>query len=377
GDKNAGTNKTITVSGATAGANTNVSNYNINYVSDTNSTITQKALTVTALSQTKTYDGSTNVASNTAFNVSGLVSNETISAVTLAYGDKNAGTNKTITVSGATAGANTNVSNYNINYVNSTNSTINKANITGVSGISANDKSYDGTTTATINSSAANFSGKISGDNLILTGGTGGFATKNAANNIVVNLTNLTLSGTDAGNYNLVGTAANFSGTANITPRSVSVSAISVNNKSYDGTNSAVVNYSSAVITGIVSGDQVNITSATAVYADASIGINKSVSISNVTLGGADSSNYKLVSSNFSAVSSIINNTSTATTNATIGLTFSDDVLQQYTATVLSKINKIEFTQPAYTYLHTVKQNSDYLQVDYIERGVNITISGR
>ena len=130
-------------------------------------------------------------------------------------------------------------------------------------------------------------------------------------------------------------------------------------------------------MTGIVSGDQVNITSATAVYADSSIGTNKSVLISNITLGGADSSNYKLINSNFSAVSSIINNTSTATTNATIGLTFSDDVLQQYTATVISKINKIEFTQPAYTYLHTVKQNSDYLQVDYIERGVNITVSGR
>ena len=217
----------------------------------------------------------------------------------------------------------------------------------------------------------------MSGDNLILTGGTGGFASKNAANNIVVNVTNLTLGGTDAGNYNLVGGTVSYNGTANITPKNVSVSSIAVNNKSYDGTNSAVVNYSSAVMTGIVSGDQVNITSATAVYADSSIGTNKSVLISNIQLGGADSSNYRLVSSNFSAVSSIINNTSTATTNTTVGLTLSDDMLQKYTATVISRINKIEFTQPAYTYLHTVKQNSDYLQVDYIERGVNITVSGR
>ena len=37
-----------------------------------------------------------------------------------------------------------------------------------------------------------------------------------------------------------------------------------------------------------------------------------------------------------------------------MGLTFSDEISQKYTATVISRINKIEFTQPAYTYLHTV-----------------------
>jgi hypothetical protein len=177
-DKNAGNaNKTITIGGATAGANTSLDNYNVTYVNSTTSTIAQKALTVTATAQSKTYNGLTTVSNASGFNATGFVGNETISAVTLAYTDKNAGNaNKTITIGGATAGANTSLDNYNVTYVNSTGNTISKANITAITGVTLSDKVYDGTTSASFNLSGANFTGKVTGDNLTLSGGTGGLA---------------------------------------------------------------------------------------------------------------------------------------------------------------------------------------------------------
>ena len=256
-DKNAGIgNKTVAVSNAVAGANTSLSNYNnITYVNNATSTINQANLTITATNQTKTYDGSVNVSNTSGFITTGLVSGENVS-VTLAYTDKNAGSNKTVTVTNAVAGANTSLSNYNTPvYVNNTNSTITQATITAITNVTLSDKVYDGTTNASFNVSNATFTGKIGGDNLTLTGGTGGFATKNAGSNISVSVTNLSLGGTDAGNYVVTGGSPSFNGTANITQANVTLT-----------TNSSTVAYNGSVQT--VSG--FTVTSGTLYGTDAS-----------------------------------------------------------------------------------------------------------
>ena len=78
-------------------------------------------------------------------------------------------------------------------------------------GLTATDKVYDGTDSASVTASP----NELSGDDVSVTFNAA-FSNKNVANNKVINLTNLTLGGTDAANYAL---PASPSVTADITAR--------------------------------------------------------------------------------------------------------------------------------------------------------------
>src|SRR5690606_21418462 len=81
--------------------------------------------------------------------------------------------------------------------------TINQKNLT-ISGVTITDKTYDGTTTATIDVSGAFLTGVVVSDDVGFAAGTGGVVSADAGNNIEVNLTSdFTLTGTAAGNYTL------------------------------------------------------------------------------------------------------------------------------------------------------------------------------
>src|SRR5206468_10314040 len=92
-----------------------------------------------------------------------------------------------------------------------------------VSGITATDKIYDATTSATLNTASAALTGVISGDTVTLAAGsaTGTFATKNAGTGKVVNVSGLSLSGADARNYTLTQPTT----TASITQAGLTVTA--------------------------------------------------------------------------------------------------------------------------------------------------------
>ena len=64
----------------------------------------------------------------------------------------------------------------------------------------------------------------------------------------------------------------------------------------YDGTNSATLILSNAVLVGVVSGDTVALdtTSAVGVFADKNVGAGKLVTLSGVTLLGTDAAKYAL-----------------------------------------------------------------------------------
>jgi hypothetical protein len=165
-----------------------------------------------------------------------------------------------------------------------------------VSGITAANKVYDGKTSATLNTSAATFGGEISGDNLTVTGGVGTFADKNAGVGKTVTITGLSLGGTDAGNYTLSSSTA--SSTADISKAAISaVSGITAANKVYDGKTSATLNTNAAAFGGEISGDNLTVTGGVGTFADKNAGAGKSVSISGLSLGGADAGNYTLTSS--------------------------------------------------------------------------------
>ena len=81
---------------------------------------------------------------------------------------------------------------------------------------------------------------------------------------------------------------------ANITPASITISGVTANNKIYNGTAAATLNFGSATLTGLFSGDAVTINSgsATAAFSDKNAGNAKPVTISGITLSGADAANY-------------------------------------------------------------------------------------
>lgn len=83
--------------------------------------------------------------------------------------------------------------------------------------------------------------------------------------------------------------------TTNVTvsKKKITVSGITVENKTYDDTTSAVLNYGSVVFSGKLSGDTLTV-SAIGAFNDKSAGAGKTVSISAIQLGGASAANYEL-----------------------------------------------------------------------------------
>ena len=76
------------------------------------------------------------------------------------------------------------------------------------------------------------------------------------------------------------------------------ITGIAVSNKTYDGTKDATIDTSasSIVYTGKEDGDTLTLVSATLEFADAAVGTNKTVTISDIVLGGTSIDNYKLAS---------------------------------------------------------------------------------
>jgi hypothetical protein len=156
-----------------------------------------------------------------------------------------------------------------------------------VSGTTATNKVYDGNNSATITGMTLN--GIISPDEVTVSG-TAIFNTINVANNIEIT-TNLTLSGTDASNY-IVTQPSGLS--ANITPKSLSITGVSANDKVYDGNITASLS-GTPTLTGIVGTDDVSVTgTGVATFTNKTVANNKPVNVSGYTLTGSAASNYSI-----------------------------------------------------------------------------------
>lgn len=128
------------------------------------------------------------------------------------FNNKNFGTNKTVTITGVTlTGARS--SNYNLTAQPTATGNITKKDIT-ISGIVANDKQYDTNTSVTFDTSSINVNTIYSGDTVTYTV-VGAFQTATAGNSKPVDITAVTLGGTDGGNYQVIPLPTGI--TANIT----------------------------------------------------------------------------------------------------------------------------------------------------------------
>ncbi len=88
-------------------------------------------------------------------------------------------------------------------------------------------------------------------------------------------------------------TAASTTKTYTIKPRGVEISGITANKKVYDGTKDAELDYSKVVFARLIEGDALTV-SAEGTFADSNAAKGKTVTITNLVLGGRSASNYVL-----------------------------------------------------------------------------------
>jgi gliding motility-associated-like protein len=294
-NRNAGTAKPVSVSGFTIGGN-DAGNYTLIQPSLT-ANITTATLTVNGITaNNKIYDATKTAILNIGGAVlTGILGSDAVNlistSVTGSFDSKNAGTSKYVSASGFSLGG-PDMANYSLSQPVTT-ANIMKASLT-VSGVSANNKVYNGTTVATLNTGSALLAGVLGGDNvtIVSAGATGTFVNRNVGANKIVTASGLTLSGSDSGNYTIIVPALS----ADITKAPLTISGLTANNKVYDGTTAATLNLSSASLTGIIDADAVSLNSSAAsgTFSDANIGSGKVVTTTGFTLGGTDSGNYSL-----------------------------------------------------------------------------------
>ncbi|MBR4619912.1 MAG: hypothetical protein IKO46_02905, partial [Salinivirgaceae bacterium] len=290
-NKNAGTDKQVTFNYTKSGAD--AANYAFaNESGSTTANIEPRELAISSVSAAgKEYDG--NTATTVTIAASNIVSGDVVTFGTAAaFDDKNVGTNKTVNFTYTKSGAD--AANYSFAQANGTA----KANITArtltLSNFVANGKTYDGTTNATGGAFSDN---RVSGDVLQFTYDYS-FENKNVGTNKNVNFSNIAISGgADKDNYTLAATTG--AAKADITVKTLAISNIKAENKTYDGNTTTSVSYT----TDKVATDDVTF-GTTATFADKNVGNGKAVSF-NYTKSGADAANYAFANATGSTTANI------------------------------------------------------------------------
>ncbi len=282
-DKNVGTGKMVTLTGAALEGD-DAGNYDLTGVATTTADITQLDIAGSFTGDSKVYDGNLDATVADRF-LAGVFTGDTVSLTggTASFVDKNVGTDKTVTLSGASLGG-ADAGNYNLTGVATTTADITALEVTGA--FNSASKEYDGNTSAA--ASNRRLVGKLSGDTVSLVDGTATFANKNVGTDKMVTLAGASLAGADAGNYSLVGVATT---TADITQLDIT-GAFTSANKEYDATRAAEATNRRPV--GAVDGDDVSLTGGVATFADKNVGTGKTVTLTGAVLAGDDAGNYNL-----------------------------------------------------------------------------------
>lgn len=155
------------------------------------------------------------------------------------------------------------------------------------------DKVYDGTNVAEI--SNITLDGIIAGDD-VTANAQAVFADANAAQDKVVTVSNITLSGEDAAAYKLTNTQIET--TASISKRPLKITEFTIADKVYDKTTSAEI--ATLEFEGVVEGEEI-FYEATVEFSDANAGVDKTVS-GTVKLIGSSTTNYMLEGSDSEGV---------------------------------------------------------------------------
>ena len=296
-DANVGAGKLVRVSYVLGdGANGGLGSNYVIPTGDMGGTITPRPLTLSNLGvpASKVYDGTTAATVTGTGALAGVITGDTVTLGGLAqgvYDSKDVATATGVRFSGLTLGGSS-AGNYTIaaNYLVPATITPKPLTVTGL-GVAAS-KVYDGTTSAIVTGTGA-FSGVLGGDTVTL-GGTpiGTYNSKDVATAVSVSFSGLSLAGTSATNYSLAMPAPVA---ATITPKTLTVSGLTVAaSKVYDGATAAVVT-NTGVLAGIIGTDVVAIGgTAVGLYNSKDVASANAVSFAGLTLGGTDARNYAL-----------------------------------------------------------------------------------
>ena len=156
-------------------------------------------------------------------------------------------------------------------------------------------KTYDGTTS--MDGVTIGLIGVETSDTVTVSG-IGAFDVKSAAASAAYTLSNLEIAGADAHNY-VLATGRTATGNGTINPYALTLGFTGVD-KVYNGTTTASV----TVTDNRIAGDVITLTPS-ATFANKNVGMNKAVTISGVTLGGVDRTNYSVSNSSGTASAAI------------------------------------------------------------------------
>ncbi len=284
-DKTVATGKTVTANTISLGG-ADAGNYTLSATSDTDTAnITALALTVSLAANNKVYDANTEATGT--LTLTGVIGGDTVtvSAATTTFADKTVATGKTVTANTISLGG-ADGTNYSV--AASTTDTANITAVTVTPVLTANNKVYDRTVTAT---GTIALTGVLVGDTVTASAATTTFADKTAATGKTVTASTISLAGADAGNYSLSSTSD--TDTANITAVTVTP-VLTADNRVYDQTVTAT---GSIALTGVLGGDTVTASAATTTFADKTVATGKTVTASTISLAGTDAGNYTLSTS--------------------------------------------------------------------------------
>ena len=251
-------------------------------------TVNRKTVTVSGITaKDKAYDGNTNAVLNySAVTLDGILENDTLTVTAKGVFEKADIGKQKVTISDLTLGG-ASAANYVL--AESGNQSETTATITARE-VTVTITSKGGTYGSVV-AAAAKLTGAVDGENvpvtLTYTGNNYSSAT------VPVNVGSYTVTASIANsNYTLTGnTTADFV----ITPKPVTVTGITANDKVYDGTTDAKLNFSNAKFAGILENDTLTVT-AKGMFEKADVGKQK-VKISDLTLDGASAANYVLAGS--------------------------------------------------------------------------------
>ncbi|HTE24976.1 YDG domain-containing protein [Flavitalea sp.] len=212
------------------------------------------------------------------------------------------------------------------------------------------NKTYDGTTRATLTAGNYTITGLVGSDDVTVEG-TAYFNDSKAGTNKNITVNNFALSGKDIENYNLTTTTSDVKG--DITKKDITVTLNSkpLISKIYDATAEAQLGAGNYTLTGLIGEDQTGITGKAA-YSDKNAGSGKVVSVSDFILDGQDKDNYSLT-------------TSSATTTGNIEV--------KQIGIALSAASAITKVYDGTTHATTTAGN---YQLQQVEKGDDLSVSG-
>ena len=277
---------------------TGAANYAIADTAQGAGTITQRALTLGAVeAQTKTYDG-TRAADASKFRaaLNNTVTGDSVTATATGatYNDKNVAAANRIDYTGVgLAGAD--AGNYSLAATTAQGTgTIAKRTLT-VGAVTAQTKTYDGTTAADAAAFRATLGNVVAGEENLVAATAAGAAynNKTVAGANKVNYTGVALTGAGAGNYTIADTAQ---GAGAITRRALTLGTVGAQTKTYDGTTAADASKFRAALNNTIAGDDVTAAATGASYNDKNVAAANRIDYTGVALRGADAGNYSIVS---------------------------------------------------------------------------------